>query len=277
MIMKRTSLLILLLGAIILLLAANASAQKIDSYQCRKHTGLSPDNGAAFIDKMTYDDRSNLMFMLTNDRERLYIYLIVADRATIQKIKMYGLTTWFNMEGKTKKTQGIEFPVPGGQQEMMMHHRDQPGEAQEGQKSLMKESLENMNREMILVGFDGKESRDTLLLSADTAFSGNMSFPGKEKLLISMYLPLEKLGLSFGSEKAFSVGFESGYMDLNKQGMGVPAGGGDRQMGGPPGGGYHGGHNESDAFAGGENNQPNINQLAKPNRLWIKNVVLSPR
>jgi hypothetical protein len=111
------------------------------------------------------------------------------------------------------------------------------------------------------------------------------------KLHVSLSLPLIKLGRSNGAiNLPFSAGFETGYLDLNREGMTAgagqgPGGGGEMHgggMGGPPsgGGGPPSGGTGTGSQASGaakQSQQPDIGELASPSKLWISQVKLAEK
>ena len=268
---------------IILLLSGPAlRSQKIDSYQSHWDTGLSPKDGEDFINKMQYEQKSQFLFYLSNDETNLYVYLIVSDRPNIQKIMRYGLTTWFNSEAKRKKSMGIGFPVATQEEARPQQPREGQVPGQGDRKDFMNRMLEGKNREMILIGFSGKGARDTVLLSQANGFQAKMDMMDRDKMLISLALPIYKLEQSQDGlpDNFISVGFETGYMDLNKQGI-APAGGstsgegghGGGMYGGPPQGGQGGMDRPADGS--GQQQQASISDLANPTKLWISSVKLA--
>jgi hypothetical protein len=95
---------------------------------------------------------------------------------------------------------------------------------------------------------------------------------------VSLVLPLNKLGrTNENMNLPFSAGFETGYLDLNREGMtsigggGDSHGGGEMHGGGPPGG--TGGQGMSTNQQ--QQKQPDISDLASPSKLWISKVKLA--
>lgn len=258
-------------------------AQSIAEYKSKWYPGLAGDDIESKINRMQFNDKSQLLFLVANDQEKLYVDLIVADRASIQKIMRYGLTTWFNTSAKHKKELGIEFPVTAEGAGDPAFMKDKGGEKKDMRLAMMV----SKNREMVLIGFDGKKEKRAIDLQKDREFYGNVEMLEGGRLHISLAVPLERIGRSSVESHSLpvSLGFETGYMDLTGQG-GMPSGGGS-QGGGMPGGGapygggmYGGGPPPGagqGSMTGGSDQQqkPDISQLASPTRLWIKKVILA--
>ena len=85
--------------------------RKYATYSSKWHPGLETGNEESLVNQMQFNEKSQFLFLVSNDEKNLYVDLMVADRAAVQKIMKYGLTTWFNSDAKTKKAMGIEFPV----------------------------------------------------------------------------------------------------------------------------------------------------------------------
>lgn len=259
-------------------------SQKADHYQCHWESGLTPEAGEAFIDKMRYDEKSTFLYYFSNDETNLYIYLIISEKASLQKVMRYGLTTWFNADAKQKKSLGIQFPVPviEGNGPPARKEGQAPGE----RKDMMIGLMAAKNKQMILVGFSGKGTRDTVRVSENKEFRAKLEMKDKEKLLVSLSVPISKIESAGKNEpdNMISIGFETGYMDLNRQGIGQTgeaqqgqSGHGGGMYGGPPPGGTSttGTAGERSSGNSGQADQPDISQLAKPTRLWISPVKLA--
>ena len=251
-------------------------SQKGGEYRSKTFTGLSPKDGSGYLDIMQYDEKSKFMYLIRNDEKNLYVDVIMSDRAAIQKTMMYGFTTWLDPLGKKKKNIGIEFPVAGGGRA----EQGQLGNRGEGQdrKAMMALAMQEKNSHMVLKGFNGKGSEEEINPMAGDGIRGKFDHLEGEKVLIALVVPLEKLGITDKAAmiKPLSIGFETGYMDLNRSGMAAGAntggGGGDYHHDGPPGGGPPGGGMDQ---SGSGQQQPNLNQLASPAKMWVKAVRLS--
>lgn len=256
--------------------------QKSGHYQCLWESGLKPEVGEAFIDQMQYDDKSTLMFYFSNDDTNLYVHLIISDKASLQKVMRFGMTTWFNPDAKKKKGLGIQFPVPGIERSGLPFQKQ--GQIPGDRKEMMMGLMAAKNKQMVLIGFSGKGIRDTIEAS-DGEFHAKLVMLDRDKLLISLSLPIIKIE-STGkdqSDKLLSIGFETGYLDLNRQGMGQSTGGqtgqgvyGSGMYGGPPPG-SSGTAGLSGEKSNNGNGQPDISALAKPTRLWVSPVKLAEK
>jgi hypothetical protein len=262
-------------------------SQKADLYQCGWQEGPFPTGWEDLSGKMQADEKSALMYSVSNNDSSLFIYLLISDKATIQKVMRYGLTTWLNPDAKSKKSLGIEFPLAAG--ENFAPPARQMGQQQGDRKDMMMGLMAAKNKKMALIGFSGKAVLDTIQPGQRTGFNGHIDMPDREKILVSLEVPVsavESAGRS-APDGLLGIGFETGYLDLNRQGMGQAAGGqqsqgsggyGGGMYGGPPsgGGGVSGGTEKSSGKADNAN-QPDISELAKPTRLWINPVKLSRR
>lgn len=270
--MKKKLLTSLMTLVTLLLMAGGSSAQKIGYYACKWNTGVPPENKEDLVNRMQLDEKSQFLFLLSNDDKNLYVDLMVAEKAAVQKIMRYGLTTWLNPEGKSKKAMGIQFPVSP-------EEKSQPdirGERGGDRKDMRMAMMASKNQEMLLIGFEGKGSRKYIDPRIDGSFHGKLEMMEDGMIWVSLSLPLDKIGQEESSP--FSLGFETGYMDLNKQGM--PSGGGQQSGGGMHGGGgmYGGGPppgGSTQTATAEQQQRPDISALASPSKLWIKQVILA--
>lgn len=268
-------------------ISGEINAQKVAVYQSKWNPGMEVVDAESLINRMQYDEKSKIMFLVTNNEEILYIDFMSADQAVIQKVMRFGLTTWVNPDGKTKKMLGIEFPRSPEETGEPLFRKEKGGD----RKAMMMAMMESKNKEMELIGFEGKGTRTIIDPRVDPLFEGNIQMKEGGKIHVRLEIPMNKIGR--GREKAnfspVSLGFETGYMDVTGQGTaggGSPQGGGGYHGGGgmPPGGGMPGGGpppgggQAGDSQGGGPHQQqPDISKLASPSRLWIKELQLSEK
>lgn len=272
--------------AAILLIITGTNAQKIGLYESRWHdASLLANDEESLINRMQFEEKSKFLILFTNDEKSLYVDLVLTDKASIQKVMRFGLTTWFNSEGKRKKVMGILFPVAPEEGSEPSFKRDKGGD----RKEMMMAMMEGKNQEMVLVGFGGKGDMKSIDPRIDSSFRGRVEMLEGGKLHISLALPLNKLGRSVANlDLPISAGFETGYLDLNQAGMTSGAGqgpgsGGEMHggyAGGPPGGGPPSGVGGTGGQATGttqQQQQPDIGELASPSKLWISQVKLAKK
>jgi len=267
----------------VFLTISGINAQKIGVYQCKWHAVISADDEEGLINQMQFNEKSQFLFFISNDEENLYVDIIQADKAAVQKIMRFGLTTWFNPEGKHKKGIGIQFPVAAEENSEPSFKREKGGD----RKEMMLAMMARKNQEMVLIGFGGKGEQKVIDPRIDSSFHGQVKMMEGGRIHVSLVLPLEKLGR--GNIETlnypFSVGFETGYLDLNREGMtagaGQGQGGGEMHGGGgmyggggpPPGGGT--GTQVTGTNQQQQQQQPDISELASPSKLWISEVSLA--
>jgi hypothetical protein len=269
-------------ASLILLFITGAGAQKIGSYASLWHPGLPVEDEESLINMMQYHEKSQFLFLISNDEKNLYVDLMVAEKASIQKIMRFGLTTWFNPEGKHKKEMGIQFPVTMEGKDEQNFKKDRSGGDRKEMRMAM---MASKNEEMELIGFGGKGEQKFIDPRSDSAFYGKVEMTQNGTLKISLVVPLAKIlqGNDEAAKTPISVGFESGYLDLTRQGM--PQGGGQQSGGdmhggggyggGMPGGGPPQGGGQGNQAGGGQQKQPEISELASPSKLWISQVILA--
>jgi hypothetical protein len=268
--------------ATIVMTHSGINAQKIGMYECKWHAIPEATDEESLINAMQFEEKSQFMFLFTNDEKNLYVDLVMNDKADIQKVMRFGLTTWFNPDGKHKKSMGIQFPAAPEEGSEPSFKREKGGD----RKDMMMAMLDRKNQEMVLLGFGSKGETKVIDPRIDSSFHGKVEMMEGGKLHVSLALPLNKLGRSKDNfNLPFSAGFETGYLDLNQAGMTGGAsqgsgGGGDQHgghMGGPPGGGPPSGGGQESGATQQQQKQPDINELANPTKLWISQVKLAEK
>ncbi|MBP6872036.1 MAG: hypothetical protein KBC43_08515 [Bacteroidales bacterium] len=270
---------ILILAAVLFCLALSVNAQKVAYYESKWYPGVVKDNEADLLNLMQYNEKSGMLFLVSNDDSRLYITLVATDKAAIQKIMRFGLTTWIDPEAKGKKRYAIEFPVSSVK---LPAPAADPGRGD--RKEARMAMMAAKNGLMILQGFAEKNESLEIDPRMDENFNGRFEMMEGGKLSVSLILALDRMGLSIAgaADHPVSIAFETGYMDVTGA---MPAGGGQPGGGGMHGGGMYGGGMPGGGpppGAGGQagsdtQDRPDIGQLASPTRLRIKTVKLAPK
>ncbi|HPI85973.1 MAG TPA: hypothetical protein PLR01_06335, partial [Bacteroidales bacterium] len=211
---------ILILAAVLFCLALSVNAQKVAYYESKWYPGVVKDNEADLLNLMQYNEKSGMLFLVSNDDSRLYITLVATDKAAIQKIMRFGLTTWIDPEAKGKKRYAIEFPVSSVK---LPAPAADPGRGD--RKEARMAMMAAKNGLMILQGFAEKNESLEIDPRMDENFNGRFEMMEGGKLSVSLILPLDRMGLSIAGAAGHpvSVAFETGYMDVTGA---MPAGGG---------------------------------------------------
>ena len=92
-----------------------------------------------------YDDKAQIGYATSNDKENLYITVETGDPATQLKILREGLTVWIDRKGEKGEETAINYPIPTtfGQKE---HQRQKM--AQDGQQGLGGDRLQKQRMEL---------------------------------------------------------------------------------------------------------------------------------
>ncbi|MCW3123075.1 MAG: hypothetical protein JWQ38_2567 [Flavipsychrobacter sp.] len=115
-----------------------------------------------------YDDKAQLGYAVTNDKENLYITVETGDLATQLKILRNGLTVWIDKTGESNKQIAINFPIPQGGDE----HNTAPVLAQNDDPDKQRLELEDKVRASLLTATE---------FSLQGFKSCNLQYPVAEK------------------------------------------------------------------------------------------------
>jgi hypothetical protein len=134
--------------------------------------------------------------------------------------------------------------------------------------------MQEKNSRMLLKGFAARGSEKEINPMTSQGVRGKFERLEGEQVRVALSIPLEMIGLESKAENhPLSIGFETGYLDLNRSGM--AAGAGSRERGGD----YHGGRPgggppDGDMEGQGGRQRPDLNEMATPSRMWVKKVIL---
>ena len=169
----------------ILLINSGTNAQKIGLYESKWHDASVANDEESLINRMQFEEKSMFLILFTNDEKNLYIDLVLTDKAAIQKVMRFGLTTWFNPEGKHKKAMGIQFPVAPEEGSEPSFKREKGGD----RKELMLAMMDRKNQEMVLVGFGVKGEQKVIDPRIDSSYHGKVDMMEGGKMHVSLVLP----------------------------------------------------------------------------------------
>jgi hypothetical protein len=138
-----------------------------------------------------YIRKPGMYFLISNDKDNIYIDIRIDDDFTQKRILKEGLTVWIDMDGKQSRKLGVRFP---------MGSEDNPAVS-------MANTIE-------LIGFVSEQERHIPAANADN-FNGMVKFDDSGKLFYRLVMPIAKLPVR-NSKKGNSamplfLGFEYGY------------------------------------------------------------------
>lgn len=219
--------------------------------------------------KVYYDSNAKMVCWLSNDENTLLVNLKVVDITTQKKIMVTGLTLWVDTVGKKDQTYGLTYPIK------TTFRKPMSGEAKPNQQHNIK-----------LTGFNKYE--EDYVTSNKTTGGINVVFR-LDSLGIMYYEAGIPLNMLFSnpkeyltdSTKVFSVGFETGSLEIpvapssgGSMGGGMSKGGGGSR-GGAGGAGGSGGGRGSGGSANMSQKSAEMQAMAQVSKFWIKSVRLS--
>lgn len=189
-----------------------------------------------------YDRDNKLFYMVSNDRNNLYIHLETNEETVQTKLLMFGFTVWIDTTARNKKQMGIRYPLARSDRKQIMatgHNRssDVKGNFHENKNKII-----NQVNEIELIGFEGPRSILHLSATNDRDIRGNIKFSENGDMLYKLTIPMERIGVNtIKNKNILSLNMESGNPEISKPtGLkGRPAG---RGMGGGRPGGVMGGN-----------------------------------
>ncbi len=264
-----------------------SSCAKLPIYQPVKiEQEPSTDNLRYYKESISYD--------IFYDDNNIHVHLVASDYISQVKILRLGFTLWLDQKGKKSKDIGIIFPQKQPVNNSRMNeNRRMVEQANMNSQEIRKILIAQLHSQfmispkiMTLIGLDGKNSEEivnTELEKSDIHVS--ISFDTLNNLHYKAVIPVTKI---FTEEKyqddIFSVGFESGAIEMSSMGAqqgrsggskGRMSGGGSGMSGGGRQGGGMGGQGSRQGGGGGAGPDKMRSAMAEPIKIWFK-VSLKP-
>jgi len=264
-----------------------SSCAKLPIYQPVKiEQEPSTDNLRYYKESISYD--------IFYDDNNIHVHLVASDYISQVKILRLGFTLWLDQKGKKSKDIGIIFPQKQPVNNSRMNeNRRMVEQANMNSQEIRKILIAQLHSQfmispkiMTLIGLDGKNSEEivnTELEKSDIHVS--ISFDTLNNLHYKAVIPVTKI---FTEEKyqddIFSVGFESGAIEMSSMGAqqgrsggskGRMTGGGSGMSGGGRQGGGMGGQGSRQGGGGGAGPDKMRSAMAEPIKIWFK-VSLKP-
>lgn len=207
-------------------------------------------------DALTYVRTSDAFVGVKNDADNVYVCLKTSNRQKQIQILAFGLTTWFDSEGKKEKTFGIQFPVGGQLQALRLLSVEDPSEELQRLFRVSQSDLQVVGS--AIGGRREITDREAVGIRARLGYS-------REALVYELEIPLRKtpgypFAIGAADSQTVAVGFETG--DISTAIGGQPSG---ARSVGTPSRGRRGGRSRgggSSAGGGMQNGPP------EPLNLW---------
>ncbi|PZF71974.1 hypothetical protein [Taibaiella soli] len=217
-----------------------------------------------------YDEKAKIGYVVTNDKDNLYVTMQTGDRMTIMKILRNGMTLWIDTSGKKAQNISVNYP---------MENADAPTHVQKDQTQPMdKMDADQMHKRMLesardlyLTGFKGCNGSFLIKQNNGCGVNVRMGFDEYNTLIWEAVIPFKSfykdalaatdahkpIGICFsikGLQRPKTDGGSGGSMSngsvAGRQNMGNMGGGGGGMHGG--GGGMHGGGMHGGGGVGGD-------------------------
>ena len=240
------------------------------------------------IPSYTEKGRSSLSFAVCNDDEFVYVSLASQDRQIQMQILRLGFTVWFDREGGSDKTFGINFPLGmqhGGAPPDELSRRPRMDREQMNDPDQMRRSIDARTTEMEILG-PGKNDRYRLSVASASGVQAKIGYAQQGTMVYELRVPLKQsaehpYGVRVQDTKSIGIGFETG--ELDKEAMrqhsgpvGEPPSGGDEEGGGGFGGGGRRGGEGGGRRGGGAGMPQNPGGSTESVNLWL-NVKLAAK
>jgi len=241
-----------------------------------------------------YDDKAQLGYAVSNDKENLYITVETGDLATQLKILKNGLTVWIDKTGEKTEETAINFPIPTEAKEENEEGEKRPakgqwqqgnGSSQDKQRMALEDRVKKAiteANEYSLQGFKGCNLQFPVMEKDTCGIVVRMAIDNDNEMVWEAVVPFKSFYTKREVDKRdkgkpMSICFETvGMKKPANQGGGNRSGGGSGMrpsmgMGGMGmgmrmgGGGSHGGNR-----GGGQSNNSIMEPAYKSTKTWKK-------
>jgi len=264
--------------ALVLCISLNAQKDKNLTSKWFDGTGGTPEPTTAdFI----VAKKGVILYAIFNDDKNIYFQSKITESIEQNKVLQLGLTLWITNDGRTKKTNGIHYPIG------VKNSRGSRGSSRES--ILNSESPLAMANTIELFGFQNIERKRFPAENTDNC-RGSIKYDNDGNLIYSMVIPIsmipEESKKVQGKPVVYNFAIEYGAMPENARpsypgGGGAPSGGmpagGGGGGGGARGGGGGGGGGGRGGMAGGGAPPTTGGQLPQSTTVWVKNITLADK
>lgn len=258
-------------------LTFNCSSQKYltSKWQKKEYTHSSA------IPRLDFwsSSKENIMYLVTNDTENLYIHLKTVDKLSTRKILDLGCTVWIDANGKNKKRQSITFPMAKKDRLPAIQFEKEveiTNDRVRGDRPAL-----DMEYEIELNDFNGKGSNNIISASNETHINGKLNINENNELEYLLKVSFNTVGINLAENNIISINMETGIMEMEhasgKRPSGRPGmsgGGPGGGSGGRPGGGQGMGGGKSGMSGDNGNMQQNRQEMSTSIKLKIKKIEL---
>jgi hypothetical protein len=263
-----------------MIVSISLNAQKGNLFYSNWHNGGNSEVNTP-KSNYAYFKKGQIYYNLSNDKDYIYLDMLIEDAGVQTRILKEGLTIWIDMEGKSSRKLGVRFPI-GSQNSSGRNRPDQKEKLNPDGSIVTPLQLANT---IELIGFINEEVRRLPAENAEN-FSGSVKFDKEGILHYSMIMPLAKLPVRNSKDgngaMPFAFGIQYGLVPVMNAPRGPSSeepssappsggrggGGSGRSRGGSGSGGAPGGISPSSRQGSGETVLP-------PVLFWIKNIKLA--
>lgn len=227
--------------AVVLVTIFIASCANMPLYQSK-----NINNKKELSDLRYYDKNSKTFYDVYNDKNNIYVCINALDYFSQEKILKQGLTIWLDQKTKKNKDKGIVFPqkleFKKNKESRNLNNLNPFNREEQKIEQLHNQYLLSL-KNTTLIGMDGENSIRVFNSELEKSnIKATITFDTLNRLNYLAIIPKNKI---FTDDKynnnTFSIGIESGFMDMNSNKLhqkkpGMENGGGMRSGNRQPGG-----------------------------------------
>ena len=162
-----------------------------------------------------YDSQGKLFYILTNDKDNIYVHIRASGETAQKKIIIYGFNIEVKTKGPNKKKLTIEYPLPKeDRMEPIILLSDNTHNNRKN-FNLTKEQIVKQIVKMRITGLTDKKSSITIAANNKLNINGNMTIYKNGELQYLLVIPLNRLGVDLSENMPIKIKMISGSLDIS--------------------------------------------------------------
>ena len=270
----------LLISISVFLFCLNLCAQKENVITCKWNDG---SGGSAFPGASDYTSlkKGLVLYCISNDDKNIYVDLKFTESIEQGKILQMGSTLWINPDGRSRKVDGIRYPLGAKYSKVRIN----PGDNQSA-SSLISPSPLALANTIELIGFKAAPDKRFPSNNQDN-IRGSIKYDNDGNLLCNITIPITELPeggknpdnsrspITFAVEYGAPPFIAEQQRSTESGASASPGGGGGGRSGGRSGGGggSRGGSGGGSSLGSG----PGYQEKPQAEIIWIKKISLAEK
>lgn len=181
--------------------------QLTTKWQSEKYKNIEAISNMDFL----YDSDNDLLYLLTNDEENLYVHLRTINELPEKKLIDFGFSIEIKLKGdKTKRI--VEYPLPQNERMTPVILIQNNSEERRNNFNLVKEQVIKQIYNIRLTGFSDEITR-VKAAGNDFNITGSLKLNNLGQLQYLVTIPIKSIGIKLADDVLMNITLKSGSME----------------------------------------------------------------